>query len=65
MNKTKLTVSLTSQEIAGLERYRIQLSQQSGRIISKQEMIKTALHPYLSIGMALCQVQEIGAEDGN
>jgi len=58
--KTKLTVSLSPEELAGLEQYRIQLSQQAGRMISKQELIHTALQPYLSVGMALCQV---GAEN--
>ena len=61
-NKKKITVSLSTEESERFELYRLRVSQQSGRIISKQELIRTALEPYLLFAITL--ISSEAQEDG-
>ena len=53
MEKNKITVTLNKEEYAQLQQYRLHIASKEKRIVSKQEVLKTALEPYLSIGKAI------------
>ena len=53
MEKNKITVTLNKEEYAQLQQYRLHIASKEKRIVSKQEVLKTALEPYLSIGRAI------------
>ena len=65
MKKAKITLSLNDEELAQLEAYRIHVATKENRIVTKQQVLKIAIEPYLSIGAALKIQKNNGVSDAN
>jgi len=65
MEKNKITLTLNKDEYAQLQLYRLHIASKEKRIVSKQEVLKTALEPYLTIGKALKISEDNGISDDN